>query len=227
MRSLPDSWPRRTTCPPTVTHCPALCGFFLQQRFHYAPTLPKPPAGRAGARSSLDKSLPGDKPILEDTTWSTLHAFQPRCGVMESCPRGCGRPCAAAPMLFLLSSFLLSFSLSLLVRFGGCWAGSPTGMLWGNYAVRVAAGCRPGEHKGDRCRRVSVCLTPVLTLSCVCRDWSVLLCTYPCIAPGCIKGGVLWESAEGIFFASNAIPCLQRRVLSLQLSVSVQYSERA
>lgn len=41
----------------------------------------------------------------------------------------------------------------------------------------------------------------------------MLLCMHLCIALGCIKGDVLWESAGGIFFASNAIPCLQRKVL--------------
>ena len=153
-RSLPNSWPRRTTRLPAVAHRPSLRRFLLQQRFHYVPPLPKRPAGREGAPGSLDESLPGDKPcpwgynVVYSSCLSTQAWGGRRAAAGSPHPRGCSCPCAATLTLFLPFSSLLSFSLSLLVLFGGCRAGSLTGMLWGNYAIRVAAGCRPGEHGG-------------------------------------------------------------------------------
>lgn len=125
----------------------------------------------------LDASLPGDKPHPERHNMVySHHAFQPWCGAAEGC-------CKVLPtQLPHDSSYLLSlFSLfpSLSMPFGGCWAGSTTGMLWGNYTSRVPAGCCSGECRGTgKGGCLSVCPTPVLTPSCICRDQSVLLCTH-------------------------------------------------
>lgn len=153
--------------------------------------------------------------------WSTHRAFQPRRGVVEGClkvPAPERLQVISRQLPWCISYLLPLFSLFLLVLFSGCWAGSPTGMLWGNYAMRVTVGCCPGEARWDGRRRVSVCPTPVLTLSCVCRDWRTLLCTHPCIALGCTKVVCSGKVQEGFFFASNAIPLLWKRVLSAWMS---------
>lgn len=84
----------------------------------------------------LGESLPGDVPHAEGTAWSTHRAFHPRSGVVGELQGS-----HAAPVTLFLPSSSLSFSISLLVVLGGCWAGSPTGMLWGNYGARDLVGC--------------------------------------------------------------------------------------
>lgn len=107
------------------------------------------------------------------------HAFQPRCGAAEGC-------CKVVPALFphgssyLLSLFSLFPSLSrcCLVAAGldrqqECFGVTiSVGFLQG-----AALGSAGGWAKAGVC--LSVCPTPVLTLSCICRDQSVPLCAHP------------------------------------------------
>ena len=142
--------PRASPLSPTF---PLSAGSFSSRGFTTCPSLPKPPAGRAEAPDSQDESLAGEKPHpgghnMVCSSCLSTEAWGGRGLPQGPRTRGFIHPCASPPLLFLLSSSLLSFSLSPMVLFGGCRAGSPTGMLWGNYAARVTVGCCPGARRG-------------------------------------------------------------------------------
>lgn len=126
-----SSWLRRTTCLAAVAHCPTPYRFLLQQSFDSVPCTQNLQQGEQMC------------PVLKDTTWSTHHAFHPRSGVVGQLLQGPH----AAPLTLFLPSSSLSFSISLLVLLG-CCAGSPTGMLWGNYGTRGPGGCSSWECRG-------------------------------------------------------------------------------
>lgn len=72
---------------PSVTHHPTLRGFLLQQWFHYTPTSQNLQQGGLGLPACWMSLSLEISPILEDTTWSTHCAFQPRHGAVEGCCR--------------------------------------------------------------------------------------------------------------------------------------------
>lgn len=161
--TLAFSWlgPSREIPPQHLTDTPACCHpLSLSPRVPLAAEvslhalLPEPPAGRAEAPGLLGESLPGDKPHSggHNVFYASCLSTQPRGdGGLPQGPRT--REAEVIPMQlpqcfsYLLPLFSL-FLLSLSVLFGGCWAGSPTGMLWGNYAGRVAVGCSLGSIRG-------------------------------------------------------------------------------
>jgi len=100
-RSLPDSWPRRTTRQPTVTHLPALCGFFFQQRFHHVPLSPK-----TSSREGRGSRLAGRVPRWRKTpSWRAQHGL-----LIVPFNRGVGwqRAAAGSPHPRLHSSLCIS-----------------------------------------------------------------------------------------------------------------------
>lgn len=109
-------------------------------------TCPPPKtSSREGRRGFWRSSSLEMCPMLKGTTWPTHCAFLPRSGVVGSCcrvPKQLLWPFSHLPPLFL------SFSTSLLMLLAGCWAGSPTGMLWGNYGARGLVGCCCWECRG-------------------------------------------------------------------------------
>lgn len=110
-----------------------------------------PLAAEVTLYTPLPKPLPGHKPHPGGHNVVYSSCLSTKAWGGEGLPQGSCAPEAAVVPVQLprcISYLLPLFSLSLLVLFGGCWAGSPTGMLWGNYAVRVTAGCCPGEHVG-------------------------------------------------------------------------------
>lgn len=159
-------------CLPAVAHCPTPCRFLSQQSFHCVP--PTQNLQQGGQEGLLDESLPGDVPHPEGHNVVYSSCLSPKVwggGQLLQGPH-------AAPMTLFLPSSSLSFSVSLLVLLGGCWAGSPTGMLWGNYGTRDIAGCCSLGMQGGGCRWMSVCPAPELTLSCIFRDCSMPLCRH-------------------------------------------------
>lgn len=200
-------------CLPAVTIRPALHGFFLQQRFHYAPLSQNLQQGGQGLPAHWMSLSMQMSPILEDAMWSNHCAFQPRCGVVECClrvPAAQEEAVVPAQLPHCFSYLLPLFSLFSFLRWC-CLVAAGLDRRQECFGVTMPFGSLQGATLGSAGgwrRWVSVCLTPVLTLSCVCRDWSMLLCTHTYIAPDALKVVCSGKVQAGFFFASTAVPCL-------------------